>query len=238
MIRKYCFAIACVGVSYLMTLIGYLPAIEIHETSIVSVFQQILEIGDYKLIALASASFVISEGFPSGTSLSCRSKMKYLIANNLRSGVCAVFGFAIILLPMSLFLPMITTDEIEMITENAPHWSVYTSCNVLVFLAFHGILLFNSGVLLSSIFMIPFCRKNDKIQAFLLSLLIYQSVTFIQSLCTIPAKWKLSNLFSGWFQIGENTPVADALWSLLVVCSLCFLINILSAVCFRRKDKE
>ena len=237
--RDYIRAVICVIAGYLLTFLGYMPALDIHESSIVSIVQQTLEIGSYKPIFIISSVFLISNKlFQLNVGEPVIKKAIHIEGIGIKCGACSFIGFLLFLSPLLLFFPVITEEETEIMSGVDPHFSVYMAGNALLVIIFHGILLFASGVLVSSLYMISFYRCKDQIRSYLFTLITYQSITFVQSLLAIPNCWKIDNLSSGWFQSPWATEsfVPDILWCLIVVLSISFIVNIFSVLLYHERD--
>ncbi len=239
MFRNYLRAIICVLIGYIMTFLGYLPWLEIHESSIVSIVVQMLEIGCYKPIFIISTVLMITdEAVRMNKKDTALRKALFVERICIRCGACSFAGFLLFFLPLLFFFPVITAEEIESMADGYLHFRVYAAGNPALIILFHGTLLFGSGIIVSSLYMISFYRSRDSIRSFLFTLVTYQSITFIQSMINIPNCWKIDSLSSGWFQnpfVTDNY-ISDMIWCLLVVFAVSFVINTVSVAVDRKKD--
>lgn len=221
MLRLYIKAVGYVLIAYAVMIIGYLPAVISQATDAISLMQETLEIGAYKPIIVTASS--ISSGLFYAYRLQKpqikrekKTLLTEVLKSCLRSGVVAVLSFNVYFVVLMSVLPIKSPNPIEQFS-GAPHSSIYLCNSIIPCIVFHSLLLFVVGIFASTIFMSSYCSNHRICVSYSFTILMYQIITYSESILRIPRKYKIDAISSGWFRVGTDTPLLDLIWAIIVV---------------------
>lgn len=235
----YIITIVNVLFCYVCMLIGHAPTILSRAADAVALMQEILEIGAYKPIVVTMPSIgagLAIEYYHTKINGAETDNITFAILakSSFHGGLISAISFVVFFVSLLIMLPFTSENPVDQF-GGAPHSSVYVNCFSCII--FHGFLLLLVGIFTSAIFMNIYVLKQDILVSYFATILIYQVITYLESIIRIPSRYKIDCIASGWFRIGYDTPWLDMLWAIPVILMhmLPFVVRLI--VKLKKKDK-
>lgn len=229
----YSKSIGYVLLAYAAMTISYIPAILSQATNVIMLMQEVLEIGAYGPVVVTAPSisyglYMLSQKSSKIVKENKKDILIKVLKGCFRSGIVAMLSFIIYFSVLLSVLPARPSDPVEQFL-GAPHSSVYLCNSIIPCVLFHGLLLLFVATFASVVFIASFGVNKNICVSFSFTVLVFQSIAYLNSILGTPRKYRIMSIYSGWFWIGNDTPIQDLIWAAFIVLVYCvpFVLYIL-----------